>query len=216
LIEQNRQYYEANKESVQKQQQKYYAENKEDSYSRLIQWRNDNREKVRKHNRLSYKNNLASRKKKNRQWRIANPEKTRRYRREWAIKFPEKEQERNRSSSQARRARKLGAIDPSNPVTAAIIARRTWLFGNACAYCGGNGPLHLDHVEPLARDGRHTPGNLVPACGRCNLSKGAKPIESWYISQPFFSSERWEALQAHADRRWSTAKQLSVANLLLT
>jgi len=69
-------------------------------------------------------------------------------------------------------------------------------------------------VEPLARGGLHTPDNLVPACQRCNLSKLAKPVEAWYLSQPFFSIDRWEALQAHTGRRWSAAEQLSLMNLL--
>lgn len=33
----------------------------------------------------------------------------------------------------------------------------------------------LDHVHPLARGGPHTVANLVPACRRCNRSKGARP-----------------------------------------
>jgi 5-methylcytosine-specific restriction endonuclease McrA len=212
--ERNRQYYEVNKEKIREQQRQYYTENKEDSYSRLVRWRNDNRETVRMHNRNSYKNNTLNYKKNRQKWDKANPEKRRGYRREWAIRFPEKEQERNRSSGQARRARKVGAIDPCQPVTAASIARRTWLFGNCCAYCGNDGPLHLDHVEPLARGGMHTPDNLVPACQRCNLSKLAKPVESWYMSQPFFSPERWEALQAHTGRRRSATEQLSLMDLL--
>ena len=120
-----------------------------------------------------------------------------------------------RSASALRRARKANAIDPGAPqVTAYATARRAWLFNNACAYCGSDGPLHLDHVEPLALGGLHTPDNLVPACQRCNLSKHAKPVEAWYLSQPFFSPERWEALQAHTGRRWSAAEQLSLMDLL--
>ena len=120
-----------------------------------------------------------------------------------------------RQSRRIRRAREAGAIDPGAPhATAAATARRAWLFGNCCAYCGSDGLLHLDHVEPLARGGLHTPDNLVPACQRCNLSKNAKPVETWYLSQPFFSPDRWEALQAHTGRRWSAAEQLSLMDLL--
>jgi hypothetical protein len=79
-------------------------------------------------------------------------------------------------------------------VTAADIARRFWLFGNACAYCGCDGPLQVDHVVAITRGGLHTPDNLVPACKRCNISKNAQRVEAWYLSQPFFSAERWEAL----------------------
>lgn len=122
---------------------------------------------------------------------------------------------RERVHESIRRACKANAIDPTAPpVTAAATARRVWLFGNCCAYCGSDGPLHLDHVEPLARGGLHTPDNLVPACQRCNLSKLAKPVEAWYLSQPFFSPDRWETLQAHTGRRWPEAEQLSLMDLL--
>jgi hypothetical protein len=39
-------------------------------------------------------------------------------------------------------------------------------------------------------------------------------LNAWYLSQPFFSPERWEALQAHTGRRWSAAEQLSLMDLL--
>jgi len=43
-----------------------------------------------------------------------------------------------------------------------------------CHYCGRTTPareLTMDHVVPLARGGRSTKGNLVPACKNCNNKK---------------------------------------------
>jgi hypothetical protein len=43
-----------------------------------------------------------------------------------------------------------------------------------CAYCGRQFPpkeLTLDHVVPVARGGRSTKGNVVPACKDCNNKK---------------------------------------------
>ncbi len=43
-----------------------------------------------------------------------------------------------------------------------------------CHYCGRPTPareLTMDHVVPLARGGRSTKGNLVPACKECNNKK---------------------------------------------
>jgi 5-methylcytosine-specific restriction endonuclease McrA len=51
-------------------------------------------------------------------------------------------------------------------------------WGHACAYCG-NHATHLDHVEPLSKGGTDTESNIVPACQRCNLSKGAKTLAEW-------------------------------------
>ena len=36
------------------------------------------------------------------------------------------------------------------------------------------GDYHVDHVIPLILGGSNGPENLVIACPRCNLSKGAK------------------------------------------
>lgn len=47
-----------------------------------------------------------------------------------------------------------------------------------CAYCGGRAGT-VDHVLPLNRGGRHSEGNLVPACRSCNSSKGDKLLIEW-------------------------------------
>jgi 5-methylcytosine-specific restriction endonuclease McrA len=43
-----------------------------------------------------------------------------------------------------------------------------------CHYCGRKFPpsaLTMDHVVPLARGGRSSPGNTVPSCLECNREK---------------------------------------------
>jgi 5-methylcytosine-specific restriction endonuclease McrA len=50
----------------------------------------------------------------------------------------------------------------------------------SCAYCGCGGNLTMDHVVPLIRGGRHSVGNIIPACRSCNSSKGGKFIIEWY------------------------------------
>lgn len=43
-----------------------------------------------------------------------------------------------------------------------------------CHYCEGRfspTELTMDHLVPLARGGKSTPGNLVPACKPCNSDK---------------------------------------------
>lgn len=61
-----------------------------------------------------------------------------------------------------------------------IVRRAEWLeqlevFGNVCAYCLRPAPmLEMDHVIPLSRGGEHTIDNLVPACSRCNNTKGPR------------------------------------------
>jgi len=44
-----------------------------------------------------------------------------------------------------------------------------------CQACGRtDGPLHIDHVIPIARGGSSDPSNLQVLCRACNLAKGAR------------------------------------------
>lgn len=63
-------------------------------------------------------------------------------------------------------------------------------FGG-CAYCGVTGQLTIDHFVPKYLGGYEHPTNYVPACVRCNCSKGCKLPFDWYRQQDFFTPERW-------------------------
>ena len=45
-----------------------------------------------------------------------------------------------------------------------------------CVYCGAPA-AHMDHLVPKAQGGTDDPANLVPACAKCNLTKGARTPE---------------------------------------
>lgn len=78
-----------------------------------------------------------------------------------------------------RRLRKLGS-SAGLVVTSRDVRRLIHRYGGRCAYCGIKPEsLHLDHVVPIARGGRHSIGNLLPACQGCNLSKNATPLSVW-------------------------------------
>ena len=47
----------------------------------------------------------------------------------------------------------------------------------SCQYCGAKTDLTFDHVIPRAHGGRTTWGNVVAACGPCNLKKGSKTLK---------------------------------------
>lgn len=93
---------------------------------------------------------------------------------------------RNKARIQYRRAIKVGSI-PSAGVS--DIESRVLLFGNECAYCGGEYE-HIDHVVALTCGGKHSPCNLVPSCARCNSSKQASPWRTWYRAQSFYDVKR--------------------------
>jgi len=55
-----------------------------------------------------------------------------------------------------------------------------------CAYCGDRS-TEWDHLNPLVSKKKPTGyvseiANLVPACGKCNQSKGNKPWRTWMVS----------------------------------
>ncbi len=54
------------------------------------------------------------------------------------------------------------------------------LAWGGCAYCGATDrPLQRDCVLPVARGGRYTVGNVVPACRSCNTSKCSDEVTGW-------------------------------------
>jgi hypothetical protein len=64
------------------------------------------------------------------------------------------------------------------------ITRRDWRrmirrYDNCCFYCGASGRMTMDHVIPLTRGGKHSIGNVVPACRSCNSSKRSRTIVEW-------------------------------------
>ena len=82
-----------------------------------------------------------------------------------------------RARAQRRRARRVAAAD--NDLT-----NEEWeglqLSWGACAYCNAVATdLQRDCVLPISRGGRYTIGNVVPACGACNASKGTHEVTAW-------------------------------------
>lgn len=60
-----------------------------------------------------------------------------------------------------------------------------------CIYCGEKS-TEWDHLRPLVHKRRPTGyvseiTNLVPACGKCNQSKGNKPWREWMLSKAKWS-----------------------------
>jgi 5-methylcytosine-specific restriction endonuclease McrA len=98
----------------------------------------------------------------------------------------------NRQKSKRRKAQMRDSV--AIQLTGQQVRARFAQFDHCCAYCGAGGELHIEHVVPIAKGGTHAMGNIVPACKRCNYSKTAHEVESWYKSQPFFSELRWRKI----------------------
>jgi len=68
--------------------------------------------------------------------------------------------------------------------------KRTAIFSrdsHRCVYCGRVFPLEMltvDHVQPIAKQGDNSPGNLVTACSACNTRKGCRSAWEWLRDNP--------------------------------
>jgi len=69
-------------------------------------------------------------------------------------------------------------------------------FNQRCAYCGSKSKgLTLDHVLASSKGGINSWRNLVPACAKCNGSKGSKNLTDWYtVSLPCYSEARLQRI----------------------
>ena len=84
---------------------------------------------------------------------------------------------RMREAAHRRRARLRNA--ETFIVTKKDCLRLVDRYRGCCAYCGEKKDLTTEHVVPLSRGGRHSVGNIVPACFRCNSSKNARFLTEW-------------------------------------
>lgn len=96
--------------------------------------------------------------------------------REWQQQNP-RYADVKRQWTAARRARKASL--PTYEVSERDWRRLCQRHDNRCAYCGARSKLTMDHVVPIDRGGQHSIGNLLPACGSCNSSKGPKLLVEW-------------------------------------
>lgn len=79
-----------------------------------------------------------------------------------------------------------------------------------CHYCNRRGGTeigpddrawHLDHKNPLSRGGEDIDENLVLACKRCNLTKGAKPYREFkeFAELAFWVPDDWRLSEGDLD-----------------
>lgn len=133
---------------------------KRNAYSRA--WRKRNPERVKALNRAAY---------------LTDPERYAMGRDRWRTENPELFALQVVNAQARRRARKR-----ANGVFCFTVRdwRRLCLrYDGRCAYCLESSVLTMDHVVPIVRGGRHSIGNIVPACDRCNKSKGALLLVEW-------------------------------------
>lgn len=133
-----------------------------------------NKDKVSAMNRRSYEKNPQQYLDKARSWLDANRNKARLS----AYKYRQRNKDLVALWAKVRRARLRQAqillIQPNF---------FTRLYSSACVYCGSRDSIEADHVIPLSKGGRHSEGNLVPACKACNRAKHDEFVMEWRIKR---------------------------------
>lgn len=177
--EQRRRYELAHPDRVRESKRRWEQANRARQNEWLKQWRRDNPEKVRAQKRRTYER-YAERNREYQRERIRKmgPEAASAMRRRYYLANLEKMRAYHVRAVAVRRALKKN--NGTFLITERDIARLLDRYRQSCAWCLLPLPdrWHLDHVIPLTRGGRHSIGNLVPACAPCNQSKTNKlPVE---------------------------------------
>ncbi len=87
-----------------------------------------------------------------------------------------------RKAKEKRRARQHAVL--------CTLTRQDWLnlielYEGCCAYCGKKcDNITQDHVIPISKGGPHTKQNVVPACQKCNRTKGVNPPPNGWVQKP--------------------------------
>ena len=55
-------------------------------------------------------------------------------------------------------------------------------FFGGCAFCGARQPPRKDHLVPVIKCGDFVRRNVVPACQKCDDSKGRKEYHEWMLN----------------------------------
>lgn len=146
-----------------------------------------NREHIMQRRRQHYAKNRERIAKETQKYRASHVEQIARQKQSWYEQNPHTW----KAASQRRRARKRA-------LPGAWTAQH-WLacldyFHNTCAVCGGqlrdlfgNIEPHQEHWIPLDYKGADNPGtvpgNMLPLCSPCNLSKGSKLPQVWLVER---------------------------------
>lgn len=140
------------------------------SYLRSKKWRENNKERYYNHSKSWRAAHPEQKKITDALWREKNKDKIKKSQSKYAKANPEKIQEKYHR----RRYKKI--TNGEYVVLNKFIKK---LYASCCVACGSKSNIHMDHVIPISRGGRHSEGNLQPLCAKCNLSKNNKTMMEW-------------------------------------
>jgi hypothetical protein len=184
-LENNKRYYHENREQLLENAKRYYQEHREDRIAYTRAWEQEYKQR----DPEKYK---KIRRKCDRNWNEKNGERYKRIRNDRFKQLYKKNPDKYKLLSSKRRS--LRRKNHIGVVTKETLRTIEISFNSKCAYCQLNEFKHWDHFIPLSEGGPDATGNFVPACIRCNVSKGAKDPKEWYESQPFYSEKQWKKI----------------------
>ena len=144
----------------------YYSKDKRAKIGRNSICKQCDNQKAKKY----YESNDEARKEYRRNYREQNLEKVTQAMRHWQINNPEKISQYTKNRLQRRIENGLFYVSKKELKK---------IYESECFYCGANSEIQTDHIIPISKGGRHSIGNLVAACRRCNQSKGKKLLVEW-------------------------------------
>lgn len=174
----NKKRYQKDRAYHRRQNRIYYLANREVLNRKGREYREKNSSLYREQNRRYYQKNRETIIKRVRQWRQDNPERYQEYNRQWAEDNPETYEAMVQAGWARRRARKQNLPDE--------FTAEDWLYcldywEHQCAVCGDDKKFHADHWIPLSND--DCPGtvvdNMIVLCEHCNETKHAIKAERW-------------------------------------
>lgn len=163
-------YRQDNAEKIKKRKREYNAKNSEKYKPYFKNYREKNKEKI----TMVQKD-----------YRLKNAEKIKKQRHEY------KEMHRKELSEKTKEYKKLNPEIVNNYTAKRKSKKRLngvflvskkelkKIYSSNCFYCGSNKSIQMDHVIPISKGGRHSIGNIIPACAKCNLDKRDKYLIEW-------------------------------------
>lgn len=205
--EARRDYYQRHRETELTQANRYNEEHRDERREYDRQYKAANREILAERVRNRYWEDPETNRERVRNKRAQDPEAHRQYKSQWRLRNHQRELERERKYHDANREKRNAAsrmYAKANPERGRRAARerrvrlqnldvlkvtnREWnrileRFRHRCYYCEGQGEMTMDHIIAITRGGRHSIGNLIPACRSCNSSKSDKTIMEWRMGR---------------------------------
>lgn len=110
-----------------------------------------------------------------------------------------------RDRERARIARKHSKRGNTNCYGVGIRRQLLEHWSWSCAYCETDlrkHQIHIDHVIPLAKGGKHEPGNFAPACMRCNSI-----LKRDMLPEDVFTAEQVSKFR-EKHKQWTMTRQI--------